>query len=89
MCVIDIFSKYAWAVPLKEKKVLVLLMLLKKYEKIQIENQTKCGLLKKVNFYNNSFKKWLKDKDNEMHLIHNKEKSVGTEKFIRTIKTKI
>ena len=31
LCVIDIFSKYAWVVPLKDKKVLVLLMLFKKY----------------------------------------------------------
>ena len=28
---IDVFSKYAWVVPLKNKKVLVLLMLFKKY----------------------------------------------------------
>ena len=28
---IDIFSKYAWVVPLRGKKVLVLLMLFKKY----------------------------------------------------------
>ena len=30
-CVIDVFSKYAWVAPLKDKKMLVLLMLLKKY----------------------------------------------------------
>ena len=30
-CIIDIFSKYAWVVPLKDKKVLVLLMLFKRY----------------------------------------------------------
>ena len=38
LCVIDIFSKYAWVVPLKDiKKVLVLKMLFKKYKMIQIE----------------------------------------------------
>ena len=32
LCVVDISSKYAWVVPLKDKKVLlVLLMLFKKY----------------------------------------------------------
>ena len=31
LCVIDIFSKYAWVIPSKDKKVLVLLMLFKKY----------------------------------------------------------
>ena len=40
-------------------------------------------------FYNNSFKKWLKDNDIEMRSIHNEEKSVVAERFIRTIKTKI
>ena len=40
-------------------------------------------------FYNNSFKKWLKDNDNEMYSIHNEEKSVVAERFIRILKTKI
>ena len=40
-------------------------------------------------FYNNCFKKWLKDNDIEMHSIHNEEKSVVAERFIRTLKTKI
>ena len=31
LCAIDIFSKYAWVVPLKDKNVLVLLMFFKKY----------------------------------------------------------
>ena len=40
-------------------------------------------------FYNNSFKKWLKDNDIEMYSIHNEGKSVAAERFIRTWKTKI
>ena len=40
-------------------------------------------------FYNSSFKKWLKDNDIEMHSIHNEGKSVVAERFIRTLKTKI
>ena len=40
-------------------------------------------------FYNNSFKKWLKDNDIEMYSIHNEGKSVVAERFIRTWKTKI
>ena len=39
--------------------------------------------------YNNSFKKWLKDNDIEMHLIHNEGKSVVADIFIRTLKNKI
>ena len=40
-------------------------------------------------FYNNSFKKWLKDNDIKMYWIHNEEKSVVAERFLRTLKTKI
>ena len=34
-------------------------------------------------------KKWLKDNDTEIYLIHNEEKYVVAERFIRTLKTKI
>ena len=40
-------------------------------------------------FYNNSFKKWLKDNYIEMHSINNDGKSVVPERFIRTLNTKI
>ena len=40
-------------------------------------------------FYDNSFKKWLKDNDIEMYSIHNEGKSVVAERFIRTLKNKI
>ena len=40
-------------------------------------------------FYNDYFKKWLKDNDIEMYSVHNEEKSVVAERFIRTLKTKI
>ena len=49
LCAIDIFTKYVWVVPLKDKKVLVLLMLFKKYY-IKIENQIKYGSIKEANF---------------------------------------
>ena len=40
-------------------------------------------------FYNNSFIKWLKDNNIEIHSIHNEGKFVAAERFIRTLKTKI
>ena len=40
-------------------------------------------------FYNNCFKKWLKDNDIVMCSTHNEGKSVAAERFIRTIKNKI
>ena len=40
-------------------------------------------------FYNNSFKSWLKDNDIEIYSTHNKGKSAVAERFIRTLKTKL
>ena len=89
LCVIDVFSKYARVVPLKDKKGVstvgafhkILDDLDRKPKKIWVEKESE--------FYNNSFKKWLKDNNFEMHLIHNERKSVIAERFIRTLKTKI
>ena len=50
LCVFDIFSKYAWVVPLKDKKLLVLLMLFKKYWISRDANLIKYDLIKEVNF---------------------------------------
>ena len=51
-------------------------------------NQTKIWVDKGSEFYNSSFKKWLKDNDIEMYSIHNEGKSVVAERFIRTLKLK-
>ena len=40
-------------------------------------------------FYNNVFKKWLKDNYIIMYSTHNEGKSVLPERFIRTLKNKI
>ena len=44
---------------------------------------------KGTEFYNSSFKKWLKDNDIEIYSIHNKGKSVVDERFLKTLKDKI
>ena len=40
-------------------------------------------------FYNASFKQWLRDIDIVMYSTHNERKSVVAERFIRTLKSKI
>ena len=52
-------------------------------------NQTRYGFIKLVNFTITLLKKWLKDNNIDLYLTHNEEKSVVTERFIRTLKTKI
>ena len=89
LCVIDIFSKYAWVVPLKDKKGV---SIVDAFEKILDDSNRKPNKLwvdKGSEFCNNCFKKWLKDNDIEMHSIHNEGKSVVAERSIRTLKIKI
>ena len=89
LCVIDIFSKYAWAVPLKDKKGISIVNTFQKILKESDRKPNKIWVDKGSEFYNNSFKKWLKDNDIEMYSIHNEGKSVVAERFIRALKNKI
>ena len=88
LCVIDIFSKYAWVVPLKDKKGVSIVDAFQKILDDSNRKPNKIWVDKGSEFYNNSFKKWLKDNDIEMYSIHNEGKSVVAERFIRTSKTK-
>ena len=49
----------------------------------------KIWVYKGSRFYNNSFKKWIKENDIEMYSTNNEGKSVIAERFIRTLKNKI
>ena len=89
LCVIDIFSKYARVVPLKNKKGITINNAFQKILKESKRKRNKIWVDKGSEFYNSSFKKWLKDNDIEMYSIHNEGKFVVAERFIRTLKTKI
>ena len=89
LCVIDIFSKFAWVVPLK---YIIGISIVDAFQKILDKSGGKPNKIlvdKGSEFYNNSFIKWLKDKDIEVFSIHNEVKTVLAEGFIRTLKTKI
>ena len=89
LCVIDIFSKYAWVVPLKDKKGISIVNAFQKILNYSMRRLNKIWVDKGSEFYNRSFKKWLKDNDIEMYSIHNEVKSAVSEIFIRISKTKI
>ena len=89
MRVINIFSKYSQVVPLKDKKGVTIANAFQKTLKYSMRKPNKICVDKGSEFYNSFFKKWLQDNDIEMHSIHNEGKSVVTERFIRTLKTKI
>ena len=89
LCAIDLFSKFAFVVPLKDKKGTtiangfqsILNDLKRKPNKIWVDQGSE--------YYNNVFKKWLKDSNIKMYSTHNEGKSVVAERFIRTLKNKI
>ena len=64
--VIDIFSKYAWVIPLKDKKGVSIVNAFQKILKESDRKPNKIWVDKGSEFYNSSFKKWLKDNDIEM-----------------------
>ena len=49
LCVIDIYSKYAWVIPLKDKKGFTI-TILDEFQMNQTANQIKYGQIKVVNF---------------------------------------
>ena len=94
LCVIDIFSKYVCVVPLKDKKGLSIFNAFQSILKNSMElhsnrKPNKIWVDKGSEFYNNSFKKWLKDNDIAMYSTHNEGKSVIAERFIIALKNKI
>ena len=88
LCAIDLFSKYAWVIPIKDKKGT---SIVNAFKKIISEGRkpNKIWVDQGSEFYNNAFKDFLKINNIEMYSTYNEGKSVVAEKFIRTLKNKI
>ena len=86
---IDLFSKYAWVVPLKDKNGLTIVNAFQSILDSSKRKPNKIWVDQGSEFYNSSFKKWLKDNDIRMYSTYNEGKSVLAERFIRTLKNKI
>ena len=88
LCAIDLFSKYAWVIPVKDKKgTSIANAFQKKITKGRKPNKT--WVHQGSQFCNQSFKDFLKGDNIGMYSTYNEEKYVVAERFIRTIKTKI
>ena len=87
LCAIDLFSKYAWIVPLRDKKGN---SIVNAFQKIISEGRkpNKIWVDQGSGLYNNSFKNFLKINEIKMYSIYNEGKSVVAERFIRTLKNK-
>ena len=87
LCAIDLFSKYAWVVLLKDKKRI---SIVNAFQKIISKGKkpNKISIDQGSEFYNNSLKDFLKINNIEMYSTYNEIKSVVAERFIRTLKNK-
>ena len=100
LCAIDLYSKYAFVIPLKDKKGVSIVNAFNKIIKqsnsrrakgtsAQHVKPNKIWVDQRSGFYNNVFKKWLSDNDIIMYSTYNEGKSVVAERFIRTLKNKL
>ena len=88
LCVIDIFSKYAWVIPLKDKKGITTTNAFQKILDESIRKPNKIWVDKGGEIYNRSMISFLQSNDIEVYLDE-EGKSVIAERFIRTLKNKI
>ena len=81
LCAIDLFSKYAWVVPIKDKKGT---SIVNAFQKIISEGRkpNKIWVDQGSEFYNKSFKDFLKINNIEMYSTYNEGKSVVAEIFL-------
>ena len=89
LCTIDLFSKYAFVIPLKDKKRISIVNIFNKIIKQSNRKPNKIWVDQRGEFYNNVFEKWLSDNDIIMYSTYNEGKSVLAERFIRTLKNKL
>ena len=83
---IDCFSRYAFAVPLRTKGAAEVLEAMKKIVKEMGTYPEKIWCDMGKEFYNNQFKKWLKENNIEMYSTYSENKSSYIERFNRTLK---
>ena len=85
LCAFDIYSKYAWVIPLKDKKGITIT---NAFQKILDESNcqpSKIWVDKGSEFYNRSLISWLEKNDIKMYSTHNEGKSVVAEIFIKAL----
>ena len=87
--VIDLFSKYAWVVPFKDRKGVSIVSAFQSILNSSKRKPNNIWVDQGSEFYNNSFKKWLKVNGISMYSTYNEGKSVVAERFNRTLKNKI
>ena len=73
---IDIYSRYAWVVPLKDKKSTTITNAFQKNLVESNHKPNKVWVDKGKGFYNRLMKSWLQDNDIDIYSTHNEVKFV-------------
>ena len=89
LCAIDLYSKYAFIVPLKDKKGISVTNGFNKIIKQSGRKPNKIWVDQGSEFYNHVFKRCLSRNNVIMYSTYNEGKSVVAERFIRTLKNKL
>ena len=89
LCAIDLYSKYAFVIPLKDKKGISIVNAFDKIIKQSNRKPNKILVDQEGEVYNNVFEKRLSDNDINMYSTFNEGKSVVAERFIRTLNNKL
>ena len=89
LCVKDLYSKYGFVIPLKDKKGISFVNAFNKIIKQSNRKPNKIWVDQVGEFYNNVFEKWLSDNNIIMYSTYNEGKSVVAERFIRILKNKL
>ena len=76
LCVIDVYSKYAWVILLKDEKGITITNPFQKLLDKSNRKQNKIWADKGSEFYNRSMKSFLQNNNIEMYSTHNQGKSV-------------
>ena len=86
----DLFSKYAWVAPLKDKRGITNVNAFQKIiSKERKQWANKIWIEQSGEFYNKLLNRFLKINNIEMYSIYHEGKSVVAERFVRTLKNKI
>ena len=86
LCIIDVFSKYAWCVPLKNKAGITILDEVKNITIVDDRIPQKIWVDRGSEFYNKEFQKWANHNKITIYSTYGESKSVVVERFIRTLK---
>jgi hypothetical protein len=84
--VIDVFSKYAWSIPLKDKRGLTVVDAFKQIVKQSGRVPKHIWVDQGKEFYNKNMDEWLQENNINRYSTHGEHKSAVVERFNRTLK---